>query len=198
MRVRDPDTTRARILAAARQRIGREGFRAASIRDILVDTGVTKGALYHHFPSKTALGYAVVDEHMRGVIVELGARFEHADDPLTTMQGIVREKIIGAAEDSLLQGCPVVRLADEMCAHDDGFKDRMNELFGELRDVLAAALRRGQRTGTVRASISPEGTALCFACMRNGILGLAARSQDRELVTMAAESWIHMLDGLRP
>ncbi len=198
MVARDPDITRARILAAAREHIGREGFRAASIRDILVDTGVTKGALYHYFPSKTALGYAVVDEHLRGVIGELAERFKDVDDPLTCMQDLVREKIVGAPAERLLHGCPVVRLADEMCVHDEGFKDRMNLLFGELRDVLADAIREGQRTGTVREDISPEGIAMCFASMRNGLLGMAARTQDAAMVALAAESWIQMLDGLRP
>lgn len=198
MRPRDPDSTRARILCAAQQRIHREGFRAASIRDILMDTGVTKGALYHHFPSKIALGYAVVDEHMRDVIHELSMRFENSDDPLATMQELVREKIIDAPPERLLLGCPVVRLADEMCSHDLGFQARMTELFGELRDVLSAALRRGQANGSVRADISADGVALLFACMRNGLLGLASRSQDAELVAVAARSWIEMLDGLRP
>lgn len=198
MRVRDPDSTRARILTAARERIHREGFRAASIRDILEETGVTKGALYHHFPSKTALGYAVVDEHIHNVVRELTLRFEASDDPVTTMQTIVREKIIDGPPERLRLGCPVVRLADEMCAHDDGFKERMNELFGELRAVLSAALERGQRTGTVRADICPDGTAVCFASMRNGLMGLASRSPDLTIVHDAARSWIQMLDGLRP
>jgi AcrR family transcriptional regulator len=37
-------------------------FRSADVNAILAAAGVTKGALYHHFENKEALGYAVVDE----------------------------------------------------------------------------------------------------------------------------------------
>ena len=54
--------TRELLLGAAAREIHAHGFQAASLSRILAETGVTKGALYHHFPSKLALGYAVVDE----------------------------------------------------------------------------------------------------------------------------------------
>ena len=38
------------------------GFQSASLDTILASAGVTKGALYYHFNSKEALGYAVVEE----------------------------------------------------------------------------------------------------------------------------------------
>ena len=54
--------TRHNLLEAAFDEIHRTGFQAASLHRILRRTGLTKGALYHHFPNKLALGYAVVDE----------------------------------------------------------------------------------------------------------------------------------------
>ena len=59
---KQPDFTREKILQAAFCEIHRQGFQAASIANILQDTGMTKGALYHHFPTKQALGLAVIDE----------------------------------------------------------------------------------------------------------------------------------------
>lgn len=48
------EETRAAILTAARKRFGEEGF-SASLASIVSDAGVTKGALFHHFPNKLAL-----------------------------------------------------------------------------------------------------------------------------------------------
>ena len=56
--------TRSLLLEAAYQEMQRFGYRGASISRILGKAKVTKGALYYHFPSKKALGYAVVDELM--------------------------------------------------------------------------------------------------------------------------------------
>jgi AcrR family transcriptional regulator len=48
------EATRAAILDAARKRFAEDGF-SASIASIVADAGVTKGALFHHFPSKLDL-----------------------------------------------------------------------------------------------------------------------------------------------
>ena len=61
-RLRDPERTRERLLQAAFREVYRSGFQSAGIDTILAATNVTKGALYHHFESKEALGYAIVEE----------------------------------------------------------------------------------------------------------------------------------------
>ena len=65
---RHADQTRNALIHAAFQEIWQLGFQAASLDAILERAGVTKGALYHHFPNKQALGYAVVDEYIRYLI----------------------------------------------------------------------------------------------------------------------------------
>ncbi|MEO0971905.1 MAG: TetR/AcrR family transcriptional regulator, partial [Pseudomonadota bacterium] len=55
------EQTRDRILTSAAEEIYRVGFQAASTANILKQLGISKGALYHHFASKQALGYAVLD-----------------------------------------------------------------------------------------------------------------------------------------
>jgi AcrR family transcriptional regulator len=47
--------TRAALVAAARQLFGQRGFAATSVEDVAREARVTTGALYHHFPTKTAL-----------------------------------------------------------------------------------------------------------------------------------------------
>src|SRR5258707_15252984 len=61
-RLRDPERTRERLLQAASREIYRSGFQSAGLDTILASAGVTKGALYYHFKSKEALGYAVLEE----------------------------------------------------------------------------------------------------------------------------------------
>jgi AcrR family transcriptional regulator len=54
--------TRAALVAAARVRFGRHGFSETSVDDIAREARVTTGALYHHFPTKTALFEAVFEQ----------------------------------------------------------------------------------------------------------------------------------------
>lgn len=57
--------TRAALVAAGRRLFGENGFRGTPVEDLARDARVTTGALYHHFPTKTALFEAVfVQAHM--------------------------------------------------------------------------------------------------------------------------------------
>src|SRR5580658_9563065 len=53
--------TRGALLAAARELFAEKGFAATTRDEIAERAGVTRGALYHHFASKTEVAAAVVD-----------------------------------------------------------------------------------------------------------------------------------------
>lgn len=54
--------TRSALIAAGRRLFGRQGFAATSVEDVAREARVTTGALYHHFPNKTALFETVFQE----------------------------------------------------------------------------------------------------------------------------------------
>ncbi len=58
-RGRPPAGAREALLAGARSLFAERGFEATSTEDIVARSGVSKGAMYHHFPSKLELFEAV-------------------------------------------------------------------------------------------------------------------------------------------
>jgi AcrR family transcriptional regulator len=62
--------TRRALLQAARALFAEKGFAATGREEIAERAGVTRGALYHHFASKTELAGAVVEE-IEGELVDL-------------------------------------------------------------------------------------------------------------------------------
>jgi AcrR family transcriptional regulator len=56
--------TRSRILAAAISLFGEQGYAGTSVRDISERLGVTKAALYYHFPSKETILDALLEPLM--------------------------------------------------------------------------------------------------------------------------------------
>ena len=56
------DATRTALLAAARELFTDRGYAATSTTEIVARAGVTRGALYHHFPAKHDLFRAVFDD----------------------------------------------------------------------------------------------------------------------------------------
>src|SRR5580692_5557618 len=53
--------TRGALLVAARELFAEKGFAATSRDEIAERAGVTRGALYHHFASKTEVAAAVIE-----------------------------------------------------------------------------------------------------------------------------------------
>ncbi len=196
---RDPDKTREALLQAAFGEIHRSGFQAASLEKILSTAGVTKGALYHHFPNKAALGYAVVDEVIKPHCIESWVRpLEGADDPIQTMidcmAGVANQMTCA----DIALGCPLNNLMQEMSPVDEGFRQRLNAVSEAWRASMARALARGQGRGTVRDDIDPEKIAAFLFAAYEGIVGTAKNAQSTELFGSSLEVLMSYLDGLRP
>jgi TetR/AcrR family transcriptional regulator, transcriptional repressor for nem operon len=65
-------TTRRRLLEIGQEEIYLHGFHGASLGVILARAEVTKGAFFHHFASKLAFGYSLVDEVLAEMIAAMG------------------------------------------------------------------------------------------------------------------------------
>src|SRR4051794_37486102 len=79
-------TTRERLVATARELFGREGYDATSIEAILRETGVARGALYHHFTDKRALFDAVLDDVMVDIARTVMEAARGHDDPVESLR----------------------------------------------------------------------------------------------------------------
>jgi AcrR family transcriptional regulator len=195
---RDPDKTRDAILAAAFEEIHVQGFRGASIDNILRRTGVTKGALYHHFPNKTALGYAVVDEVIAPWARALMAPLQDpVRDPLDALLHIGITQSCDDTSDDPMLGCPVNNLVHEMAALDEGFRQRLNDILLGWRQAIGAALTRAQRSGEVRGDVDTDAVAAFALAAYEGSIGLAKSSHNAELFEASVRGFTHYLNSLR-
>jgi TetR/AcrR family transcriptional repressor of nem operon len=197
-RLRDPEGTRQRLLRAAFREVYRYGFQSAGIDTILAGTNVTKGALYHHFESKEALGHAIIEE----IIAEItGDRWlrplqqSKDKDPIDALIGIV--KAIPARPGDVKRGCPLVNLTQEMSLLNEQFRMRLEKIFKAWQEGIATALREGQDTGTVRRDLVPEETASFLIAMVEGYEVLAKNAQDAKVWNMGIKNIVSWLSSLR-
>jgi len=196
---KDPQATRALLLQATFWEMYRSGFQAASLDAILRETGVTKGALYHHFRSKAALAHAVIDEVIeQHVGVRWTGVLDGTDDPLPTLQALFRGKAAATPEEEVILGCPLNNLALEMSPVEEGFRTHLQKLFNRWRSRLAYALVRGQEAGTVRPDIDANRVAAFIIASVEGSLGQAKAAQSLDVLGDNMELLALYLDGLRP
>lgn len=184
---------------AAFNEIYHRGFQAASLSNILKDTGITKGALYHHFANKTELGYAVLDEvigeTMRKNWIE---PLQHTDDPLNTIKEIIKRSSDLLTEESIRLGCPLNNIAQEMSPIDKGFRERIANLYQEWQDALANACEHGITLGKVDPSINPHESALLFISTLQGCMGVAKGTQNVNTLESCGKALIQRLDSMYP
>lgn len=194
---RDPERTRERLLQAAFREVYRSGFQSAGLDAILTEAGVTKGALYYHFGSKEALGYAIIEE----IIAPDNAGqwlgpLPKGKDPIEALIGMVQG--ISVRPEAVRGGCPLINLAQEMSPLHAGFRKRLEAVFHAWQRGVASVLREGQIHGKVRRDVDPAKTAGFLIAMVTGYGSLAKNAQDPKVMKTGIKNTVHWLRSLRP
>jgi len=194
---RDPARTRGALLQAAFEEMHRSGFRGSDLETILLKVGVTKGAMYHHFDNKEALGYAVVDEVIAAIMREKWqAPLRAAASPIDALIDIVAGTSL--KPEHVRCGCPLNNLAQEMSPLDEGFRKRTAKLFEEWHVAVASALREGKSRGTVRQDVDADETATSLIAAYEGYISLAKCFQSADSLKAGGKTLARYLESLRP
>lgn len=195
---RDPDATRQALLVAAFEEIQAVGFRAASLDNILARTGVTKGALYHHFPNKNALGLAVIDEL---IWPESRRHFEVLADeslhPIDALNLVLKDEMATMGQNEHIHGCPVCNLVQDMAGIDEAFRARLLRIHDAWQEAIAATLARGQARGQVRREVDPQAMAALMVAAYEGANVMAKAAADDAVFVRAMAGMIAMGESLR-
>lgn len=183
------EVTRNTILNAAALAFDQHGYLGTSISDILRVGGVTKGALYFHFPSKEALAQALVD-----------------------MQFIVSEPLLSAEEQGVqtvidmchsmaraLQEDVRVRAAIRLVIEQGSFTEPDSAPYQAWMEVTQNLLKHAKRRGDVKKDVDVAHFAWLIVASWTGIQltsqVISGRADLRERTT---DMWKALLPGLVP
>lgn len=192
------DQTRFKILQAAFSEIHAQGFRSASLDNILKSTGLTKGALYHHFPNKKALGYAVFDEVIVPAAQEKWTRLQDPNNnPIDTLLEIGQELADEATSETIQLGCPICNLIQEMSGIDEGYQQRLAKFQTEWRSHLINAITRGQEQGFVLKDVDPESVATFLIAVHDGTFSVGKATQELKIFTNTVKEMSRYINNLR-
>lgn len=172
-KTRDLERSRKEILDAAFKEIYARGFQGVSVDDIVAKTTLTKGAFYHQFPTKLDLGYALVDEVIKPMIIERWVRpLDQYENPL---DGILKqmELLIGKASPAELKlGCPLNNLVQEMAPVDKGFHKRLQEALNLWISEMEVHLRRAKKNGYLKSDVDTKKVAHFVVMAHEGFYGM--------------------------
>lgn len=146
------------IIHAARRLIARHGYRGTSLNMIAAEVGVSKAALYHHFPDKDTLYRSLIAAGMEHLFNEVRAGMQAAgDDPRERLYAFMRASVeyYERHHDSWMSGSQLFWTAEspEHRALVLTWRDAYETL---LKDVLRDGVRGGQFRADTDVSLASK------------------------------------------
>ncbi|MBC7302776.1 MAG: TetR/AcrR family transcriptional regulator [Nocardia sp.] len=189
-RTRQREHTRRILLHETRALFAAKGYATVGLSEIVTAAGVTKGALYHHFDSKTDLFRAVLAEVQEEIGAHVAAAADAEPDPWTQLSAGCAA-FLRACADPLIQRIllidgPAVLGWHEWRAMDDAHSAR--HLHEALQSLVDAGVLAPQ-------PIAPL-TRLLSGAMNEAALWLATTT-DPDALTSTIAALDRLLDGLR-
>lgn len=179
---------RQRILDAAHSLVLERGFSGTSVADVLSAVGASKGAFFHHFPSKAALGHALVERYAEADAAVLDAALAAAeatsDDPADQLVALLRGFEDAATGSAPLQqpGCLFASFVYEQIPETDQIRPMITEAIELWRARILEKLEQAAATGRVPADVELSALADQVFTVFEGAFVLARATGDADHV----------------
>jgi len=161
------EETRNRMMQAALECFSNHGYEITSVAEICSAAGVSKGAFYHHFPSKQAIFLALMESWLGGVDEHLRAVMEAAPSVpagFANMSQLFGE-VFGAAGGHL----PMFLEFWTQSMRDPAVWEGVIAPYQKYQDLMAHYIQRGVTEGSLRP-VDAQQAARWLLAMAMGFL----------------------------
>jgi AcrR family transcriptional regulator len=162
------EVTRRGIMDAAVQLFSRTGYEAAAVNDICEIAGVSKGAFYHHFPTKQQLFLAIVDDWLKAVDAQL---FSQTGNEGNVPQSLNRmAKMLGFVFEAASGQLPMFMEFLVQASRDQAVWNATIAPYRRYQGLFAEMLEKGQDEGSIRPEVNAQMTSWVLISLAVGIL----------------------------
>lgn len=163
-----------------------------STADVLARSGASRGALYHHFPSKRDLFLAVYEASEQRMIALIAAGTEGASSPFEALLGVARRYLELCETDEEFRRIGLTQ--SRVVLGWEGWRAAANELgIGVATALVGATIEAGELP-----AVDPETTTLVLLGALIEAAMLIVVADDRAAARRRSEAVIvEMLEGLR-
>ncbi|HXP99347.1 MAG TPA: TetR/AcrR family transcriptional regulator [Solirubrobacteraceae bacterium] len=177
--------TRALIVDSATNLFLRNGFQITSLEQIGEEAGFTRGAVYSNFPSKTAMGIAVIDQLYERTARDLQDALDGTLDLDEWFDALAAwaEGTIGQPEWTRLE----IELA-AFSAHDENYRASIAARYARIREGWAALI-----TSRLGEDFPIDAQALSTIILALGLGTGVQRAVDPDL---PGSGWVELLRAL--
>jgi len=189
------DKTISKIMNAAIKLFSHSGYDAASVADICKEAGVSKGAFYHHFPSKQSLFLEIVNQWLHGLDEHLFAAHSSENVPQTIISiagslGLIFQQAKGQL--------PMYLEFMVQANRDRAVWDAAIAPFRYYQSHIAQLLEQGKAEGSIRAEVDAATAARVLISLAVGTLLQSVVDSNAADWGQVAEGGIRMIvDGIK-
>jgi AcrR family transcriptional regulator len=193
LKAEQSEATRTALIATARELFAERGYAAVGTEEIVRATGVTRGALYHHFAGKRELFEAVYEDVERQLVERIAASaISSAGDPLQALHAGA-QAFLDACEDPAVRRIALVD-APSVLGWEQWREIGLRYGFGLVQGTVQAAMDAGL--------IDPQPVLplahLLLGAIDEGAMLIARADDDGETREQVGASVTRFLDALRP
>ncbi|MHC0432264.1 ScbR family autoregulator-binding transcription factor [Streptomyces sp. O3] len=177
--------SRRSILEAAAHVFDERGYDVASTNDILACTGLTRGSLYHHFPSKEAIAQALVQAHAEAL--------EVPDRPVKLQSAID----LTLEFSQRLQSDPVLRASVRLTTEQTSFNSSPRTAYEQSTETILAVLLEAEKRDEILPGVDVHEVASTIVGSFTGLQIMSQAHSNREdLPERVGVFWRFLLPGV--
>lgn len=167
------ELTRQLILDESFKLFYKNGFESTSVDKIMKATKLTKGAFYHHYKSKKALGLEIISSKLQkrvydGMITPL---YEDGN-VLTILENTFSGRLKSFSLFDKKHGCPMNNFINEIADKEEAYQIALKRIIEEWKAALIHLLERGKKENTINKSLSSNAIAIYLISAFEGVRGI--------------------------
>lgn len=165
--IRDPESTRERILDAALNVFSRKGYHDARLDEIVAESHTSKGSIYFHFPNKERLFLALVEKFANLIERRVTEAIQGHESPMA--------KVEAALEATLQTFGKYRRPAKVLLVQAAGLGSVFEQKRMEINDRFAGLIKTYLEEAVAAGEIEPVDTDVIAYAWMGSIYHLTIR-----------------------
>ena len=186
------DETRQKIIAKAAELFNQRGLEGTSMADLMEATGLEKGGIYRHFPSKEAVAAEAFDYAWEEAFQERVRDLDSIPGSVDRLKHLIANFV--ERRSTIPGGCPLLNTAVES---DDGspiLRERARQALGKWQNLLTSVINEGIQRREIRSGVDPNRLAMLVISTLEGALMISRLERNRDALVAARSHLDDYLD----
>jgi AcrR family transcriptional regulator len=167
------------------------GFEALRADKEVLNLSISKGALYHYFPTKLDIGYAMVDEIIKPMYEKKwSGLIDRTEGISSTIYQIIESEKHEATEKKILRGDVLYNLMLEMSGVDLKFRQKLEDVLEMQVKILQKSLLSGKSSNEIKPGVDSRSMAYLLIGQLHGCYAIAKTRASKDV-------FVSMVNGLQ-